>query len=50
MGNSERLGEQARPGIEPGTSRQPVFECRTAPPLVGRMTGRGEKKKKKKEQ
>ena len=24
--NSERLGQQARPGIEPGTSRLPVFE------------------------
>ena len=24
--NSERLGRQARPGIEPGTSRLPVFE------------------------
>ena len=25
--NSERLGPQARPGIEPGTSRLPVCEC-----------------------
>ena len=24
--NSEQLGRQARPGIEPGTSRLPVFE------------------------
>ena len=24
--SSERLGRQARPGIEPGTSRLPVFE------------------------
>ena len=24
--NSERLGRQARPGFEPGTSRLPVFE------------------------
>ena len=31
--NSERLGRQARPGLEPGTSRLPVLSI-TAPPLV----------------
>ena len=34
MQNSERLGPQARPGIEYGTFPLPVFECRTAQPLV----------------
>ena len=33
--NSECLGRQARKGIEPGTSRLPVFERRTVLPLVG---------------
>ena len=32
--NSERLGRQARPGFEPGTSRLPVLSV-TAEPLVG---------------
>ena len=32
--NSERPGRQARPGIEPGTSRLPVFERRITQPLV----------------
>ena len=36
--NSERLGRQARPGIEPGTSRLPVFERRTTQPLEGPRT------------
>ena len=38
MENSERLGRQARPGIEPDTSRPRVFERRTAQPLVGART------------
>ena len=38
MENSERLGRQARPGIEPGTSRQPVLKRRIAQPLVGPRT------------
>ena len=33
--NSEQLGRQVRPGIEPGTSRLPVLERRTAQTLVG---------------
>ena len=36
--NSERLGQQAQQGIEPGTSRQPVFEYRTAQLLTGPKT------------
>ena len=36
--NSERLGGQARPQIEPGTSHLPVFESRTALPLLGPRT------------
>ena len=32
--NFEQLGRQARPEIEPGTSRLLVLECRTAQPLV----------------
>ena len=35
---SEWLGRQARRGIEPGTFRLPVSECRTAQPLVGPRT------------
>ena len=38
MENSERLGRQARLGIEPGTSRLPVFERRTTQPLEGPRT------------
>ena len=34
--NSERLGQQTRPGFEPGTSRLPVLSI-TTPPLVGRI-------------
>ena len=34
MENSERLGRQARPGFEPGTSRLPVLSA-TAVTLVG---------------
>ena len=34
MENPERLGGQARPGFEPGTSRLPVLSV-TAVPLVG---------------
>ena len=34
MENPERLGRQARPGFEPGTSRLPVLSV-TAVPLVG---------------
>ena len=33
--NSEKLGQQARPGFEPGTSRLPVLSV-TAMPLAGR--------------
>ena len=33
--NSERQGRQARPVIEPDTSRLPVLEHKTAQPLVG---------------
>ena len=36
---SKRLGRQARPGVEPGTSRFQVFECRIAQPLAGPKTG-----------
>ena len=36
--NFERLGRQARPGIEPGTSHLLVLERRTAQPLVGLRT------------
>ena len=36
--NSERLGRQARPGVEPGTSRLPIFERKTAQLLVGPRT------------
>ena len=36
--NSERLGRQARPGFEPGTSRLPVLSV-TTPPLVGQQMG-----------
>ena len=32
--NSERLGQQVRPGIEPGPSRLLVLERRTMQPLV----------------
>ena len=32
--NSEHMGRQARPGIEPSTSRLPAFERRYALPLV----------------
>ena len=35
MGNSERLGGQARPGIEPSTSRVPVLVRRSTQPLMG---------------
>ena len=28
MEKSERLGRQVRPGIKPGTSRQPVFSAK----------------------
>ena len=38
--NSERLGQQARPGIEPGTSCLLIFERRTTLPLVGPRTDR----------
>ena len=39
MENSERLRRQARPGIEPDTSRLPVFlKCKAAQPLVGPRT------------
>ena len=38
MENSERLSRQARPGIEHGTSYQPVLENRTVLPLVGPRT------------
>ena len=31
MENSERLGRQARPGFEPGTSRLPVLSVTTVP-------------------
>ena len=34
MENSERLGRQARPGFEPGTSRLSLLSV-TTPPLVG---------------
>ena len=34
MENSERLGRQARPGFEPGTSRLPVSSVTTLP-LIG---------------
>ena len=34
--NSERLGRQARPGFEPGTSRLPVLSATTLP-LVGQL-------------
>ena len=37
--NSERLGRQVRPGIEPGTSRLPVFERRTTLLLLGAKDG-----------
>ena len=30
---SERLGQQARPGVEPGTPRLPVLSV-TTPPLI----------------
>ena len=36
--NSERLGRQARPGFEPGTSRLPVLSVTTLP-LVERGAG-----------
>ena len=36
--NSERLGRQARPGIEHCTSRLPVLKHRIAQPLVGPRT------------
>ena len=40
--NSERLGRQARPGFEPGTSRLPVLKVTTVP-LVGPLKfGKGE--------
>ena len=32
--NSDRIERQAQQGIEPGTFRLPVFECRTTQPLV----------------
>ena len=35
--NSDRLGRQARPGFEPGTSRLPVLSVTTVP-LVGPET------------
>ena len=36
--NSERLGRQVRPGNEPGKSCLPVFEHRSAQPLLGPRT------------
>ena len=36
--NFERLGRQARPRIEPDTSRLPVYESCTTLPLVGPRT------------
>ena len=36
--NSERLGRKALPEIEPGSSCLPVFEHKTAKPLVGPRT------------
>ena len=36
--NSEQLGRQARPKIEPGTSRLPNFQRRAAQPLVRTKT------------
>ena len=32
--NSERLGRQARPGFEPGTSRLPVLSVTAVPPSI----------------
>ena len=39
MENFERLGQQARPGFEPGIFRLPVLERRTTYPLVGPRMG-----------
>ena len=39
MENSERLGRQARSGIEPGTSRLPVLNRRKVQQLMGANDG-----------